>query len=252
MRARAALGLPPLAHVIDQLDAAEILYLGTSQAFDFPVDDLPAKIRYVGPQLAEPGWVAPWAAPWPAADRRPLLLIAFSTTFQNHAGALQSVVNAAARLPVRALVTLGGLEAHEVHTADNVWLVPSAPHDVLLTDTAIVVTHGGHGTVMRTLAHGRPMLIMPHGRDQDDNAVRVTERGAGLMLPATAGSDEIHAALKRLLDEPAFAQAALRLGAAIDVEARQVSITAELEALAAPDKKGQHLCRPSSYRTMVS
>ncbi len=51
--ARAALGLPPLAHVTDQLDPAEILYLGTSKAFDFPVDDLPAKLRYVGPQLAD-------------------------------------------------------------------------------------------------------------------------------------------------------------------------------------------------------
>ncbi len=55
---------------------------------------------------------------------------------------------------MRTLVTLGGLEAHEVRAADNVWLVPSAPHDALLPDTAIVVTHGGHGTVMRTLAHG--------------------------------------------------------------------------------------------------
>jgi UDP:flavonoid glycosyltransferase YjiC (YdhE family) len=233
--ARAALGLAPLAHVIDQLDAAQALLLGTSQAFDFPVENRPAKLRYVGPQLAEPGWVAPWSAPWPATDRRPLVLVAFSTTFQNHASVVQSVLDAAARLPVRALVTLGGLEAHELRAPDNAWLVPSAPHGALLPQSAVVVTHGGHGTVMRSLSHRRPMLIIPHGRDQDDNAARVAARGAGLVLPVSSGTDEIHGALVRLLESPAFAEAAARLGAAIEAESKWVSAVAELETLAAVD-----------------
>jgi MGT family glycosyltransferase len=230
--ARGYLGLAPLVHVIDQIDAADVLLLGTSRAFDFPVERLPAKIRYVGPQLGEPGWAAPWVPPWPVNDRRPLLVIGFSTTFQNHAGALQAVVDAAARLPVRALVTLGVIDRSEVQAAPNVWLVPSAPHDVVMGEATVIVTHGGHGTVMRALKHRRPMLIMPHGRDQDDNAVRVSERGAGLVLPAASGAAEIFAALERLLGEPEFRHAADRLGAAIEIEARQTSAIDVLESLA--------------------
>lgn len=229
--ARAALGLPPLEHVIDQMEHARALLLGTSRAFDFTVGEMPRHVRYVGPQLAEPAWVAPWMAPWAPGDERPLVLVAFSTTFQNHAGVVQSVLDATARMPVRTLVTLGGLQADELRPPDNAWLVSGAPHDALLPDTAVVVTHGGHGTVLRTLAHRRPMLIVPHGRDQAENAVRVVERGAGITLPATARADEFQAALSRLLADASFAHAAACLGEAIDTETRSTSVVAELEAL---------------------
>ena len=228
---RAALGLPALPHTIDQLKASRALLLGTARAFDFPAT-LPAEVRYVGPQLAEPGWIEPWTPPWNRDDRRPLLAIGFSTTFQNHAAALQAVVDAAATLPVRALATLGGLESGEVRGADNVWVTRSAPHEDVMRDAAVVVTHGGHGTVMRALSHRRPLLVMPHGRDQNDNAVRVTERGAGLSLPPTADATTIRAALERLLWDPAFAQRAGCLGDAIADEARGISATAQIEALA--------------------
>ena len=43
----------------------------------------------------------------------------------------------------------------------------------MFPDAAAVVTHAGHGTIMRALAHGIPLLCLPMGRDQDDNAARV-------------------------------------------------------------------------------
>ena len=59
------------------------------------------------------------------------------------------------------------------------------------------------------------MLILPHGRDQNDNAARVTARGAGLSLPPEASVEQIRSALRRLIEEPAFSESAARLGAAI-------------------------------------
>ena len=50
----------------------------------------------------------------------------------------------------------------------------------------VVVTHGGHGTVMKALAAGVPLVILPHGRDQADTAARVTARSAGIALKRTA------------------------------------------------------------------
>ena len=32
------------------------------------------------------------------------------------------------------------------------------------------MTHGGHGTVVRALAAGVSLVVLPHGRDQADNA----------------------------------------------------------------------------------
>jgi len=230
--ARAALGLPPLARVLDQTAAARGILLGTARAFDFAPDALPPGVRYVGPQLGEPGWTRPWVSPFEAGDRRPLVLAAFSTTFQNHTAVLQRVIDAAAALPVRLLVTLGGsIAAADLHPAPNARLVESAPHDAVMAQAALVVTHGGHGTVTRALSHRRPLLVIPHGRDQNDNAVRVTERGVGLSLPPTANVDELREALRRLLDEPAFAQAVGPLGAAVAEEAAQSPVAEALEAL---------------------
>lgn len=231
-QARAALGLPPLARSVDQFFVPSMFLLATSRAFDWPVQP-PGTIRYVGAQLDEPGWVEEWQSPWPKDDARPLVTIGFSTSFQDHAAVLQRVINASGELPVCALVTLGQIQPDEVQASANTAIVRSAPHNAVMRQASVVVTHGGHGTVMRALKHRLPMLIIPHGRDQDENAVRVVERGAGLRLAATATQEEIEAALQRLITEPAFAQAAQRLGNAID-KADDASVIDILEGFAAP------------------
>lgn len=226
--ARAHLGLPPLAHAIDQAEAAQAVLLATARAFDFAPETLPTKVRYVGPQLDEPAWALTWVSPWPPADERPLVLVAFSTTFQNHAEVLQRVIDAAAELPIRLLVTLGGsIEAAALRPAKNCRLAANAAHDAVMRSAVAVITHGGHGTVTRALSHRRPLLVLPHGRDQNDNAARVAERGAGLRLEPSASVAEIHAALRRLLEDPAFASAARSLGDAVSME-REASPVVEL------------------------
>ena len=229
--ARATLGLGPLDHVTEQLAAADLYLLATARAFDFPAERLPDGVRYVGPLIADPQWAQPWASPWPDVDARPLVPVAFSTTFQNHAGVLQNVIDALADLPVRALVTLGGsIGAGELREVDNCVIIESAPHTVLMREAAFVVTHGGHGTVMRALMNRTPMLVIPHGRDQNDNAVRITTRGAGLSLAPGASVQTIREACHRLLTEPPFRNDAKRLG---DLVAAEVEASTLLEALEA-------------------
>ncbi len=97
----------------------------------------------------------------------------------------------------------------------NVTVVAAAPHSEVLRHTSAVVTHGGHGTVVRTLAADVPMVILHHGRDQADNATRVTTRGAGLAVKRTATPAVIAAAVRRVLDDPAFASGARQLGESI-------------------------------------
>ncbi|MBS0558945.1 MAG: glycosyltransferase family 1 protein [Proteobacteria bacterium] len=232
--ARAGLGLAPLSEAFDQVRNAGRVLLATSRAFDFPSEAVPANLRYVGPVLDQPGWTGGWASPWDAGDARPLVLVSMSSTFQNQGAPMQRVLDALAPLPVRVLATLGPAlaSAGALRVPDNAVAVAAAPHDAVMPHAAAVVTHCGHGTVMRALALGKPMLCLPMGRDQNDNAARVALRGAGLRLAPTDTVETICAAMRRLLDEPHFAEAARTLGQAIAAAEPAHALVDELEALA--------------------
>ena len=234
--ARATHGLPPLARTLDQLDAARSILLSTARAYDFAPDPLPAPFRYAGPQARVPAWAAPWDSPWPADDPRPLVLVSFSTLYQAQEPVLRRVVAALERLPVRGVVTLGPqLDPSEVPTAaENVRVMASASHDALMPELAAMVTHAGHGSAIRPVLAGVPLLCLPMGRDQPDNAARIAARGAGLRLDPSASPEEIGAALTRLIEEPAFRDAARRWGAAIRAEGEAAGDVAvdTLDALA--------------------
>jgi len=229
--ARAALGLPPLGDLFEQLNVARAILLATSKAFDFAPEALPAPFVHVGPYLADPAWVEPF--PTPSGDA-PLVVVSFSSLYQAQEPVLRAILAALGRLPVRGVVTTGPtIDPAEFAAPDNVAVVRSASHGDLLKGAALFVTHAGHGSTLRPLMAGVPLLCLPMGRDQHDNAARVAHRGAGLTLPADAGPDQIAAAVRRLLDEPAFKAAAETLGAAIRADEAARDAAAALEALAA-------------------
>jgi UDP:flavonoid glycosyltransferase YjiC (YdhE family) len=73
--------------------------------------------------------------------------------------------------------------------------------------------------------------MLPHGRDQDDTAARVTARGAGIVAKRTATSDTIARTIGRVLQNDAYRKAARSLGLAIVREAESSTLLAELEDL---------------------
>jgi UDP:flavonoid glycosyltransferase YjiC (YdhE family) len=90
---------------------------------------------------------------------RPLILVSYSTSFQNQVPTLQRVAEAVAPLPVRVLMTLGHrIAADELRLPPNVVAEPFVPHAAVLGQTRLVVTHAGHGTVMAAVTAGVPML----------------------------------------------------------------------------------------------
>lgn len=216
--ARQALGRKPLARVLDQLHAADLHLLATSRAFDYPVADLPDAVRYVGPLLAEPSWIDAGAARDGSPDR-PLVLVSFSTTDQGQSTVLRNVITALGRLPVEAVVTLGNvLDGFDIPAPANVRILDSASHEAILPHAALAITHGGHGTTLRALRHGVPLLILPMGRDQNENAARVTYHGAGLQLDPASEAATIAAAIARLIHEPDFTKGARRMAEALRAE----------------------------------
>ncbi len=137
---------------------------------------------------------------------------------------------------MRGIVTTGpALEPGLIEAAPNVVVVANAPHRVVLRHAAAVVTHGGHGTVVKALAAEVPLVVLPHGRDQVDNAVRVTARGAGVKVKRTASAATIADAVREVLNDPTYQQAAAWLGAAIRADATSTTVIDELESVAACD-----------------
>ncbi|MBE7218306.1 MAG: glycosyltransferase family 1 protein [Caulobacteraceae bacterium] len=236
--ARAARGLPPLARTLDQVEAARLVLLATARAWDFPADAaLPAAFAYAGPQVRAPAWAAGRPSPWVAAgDMRPLVLASFSTLYQAQEPVIARTLDALAQLPVRGLVTLGPqLDPAAFSAAGNVEVVESADHDALMPQVAAMVTHAGHGSAVRPILHGVPLVCLPMGRDQPDNAARIVARGAGLRLDPAASAAAIAEAVTQVLAQPRFRAAARAWGERMRAEtAREGDVAvARLEALAA-------------------
>ena len=221
-------GLTPLVHFLDQVRHARRQLVLTSAEFDFAAV-LPPGARYVGPVLDDPVWAA--GLPWtPPGGNDPLVLVAMSSTFQDQIDCLQRVADALGTLPVRGLVTTGpAIDASTLRPRPNVTVVARAPHRQVLPHAAVVVTHAGHGTVMKALAAEVPMVLLPHGRDQADTAARVTSRGAGVALKRTASPAVIAAAVRRVLQNGSYRVSARRLGDAVRREAKSDALVRELE-----------------------
>ena len=54
------------------------------------------------------------------------------------------------------------------------------PHAAVIPKVDVVVTHGGMGTTQLTLAEGKPVCVIPWGRDQNETARRTEKSGAGI------------------------------------------------------------------------
>jgi len=227
-RARASVGLAPVAHPLDQLRRADRVLVQTSAWFDF--DAAPHEnVRYVGPELGDPTWAEPANVD---ASREPLVLVAFSTTYMGHEKTLARIIRAFEGLPARAIVTTGpSIDPRTFDAPPNVTVLSSAPHAEIMRRASLVVTHGGHGTVIRALANGVPVLCMPMGRDQCDNAARAKHVGAGITLSRRARTSTIRAAIARALEDERLHERARHARDMIAKEMHGDLVIEELEGL---------------------
>ena len=227
---RRANGLAPLRHALDQFTEAERVLILTSRAFEFEQYSPPSHVRFCGPRLDDPAWTGDWQMP---EGDDPLVLVGLSSTFMDHEALLGRIASALGELPVRALITTGpAIDPTAIDAPANVTVVRSAPHSQVLPHAAAMVTHAGHGSVIKSLAAGVPLVCLPLGRDQLDNAARVDYHGARQRLKPSAEPAAITAAVRRVTGEPSFAAGAQRLAAAIAEDVREDRAVAELEELA--------------------
>jgi hypothetical protein len=183
-------------HPIDEADLA----LGFTYAALDNAAAVPSNLVFVGP--ARPAeTLTSWRRRRPSG---PLVLASLSTGLQGKPGTqralLQKVCDALAPLDVEALVTTGrGIEPTALVAGPSTTLERFVPHEVVLTQTNLLITHAGHGSVTAALTAGVPMLCLPPGGDQPFNAARVADLKLGEMLDPASSPGLIGDTVKRLL-----------------------------------------------------
>lgn len=180
-------------------------------AFDKSPEDGWNNVVHAGPVLEDEKFAVPTALPWRDDDGRDLVLVSFSTGFeQRNVDKVQRALDALADEDVNVVATTGGIVApNEIAAPANAVVINYAAHDPILRRAALVVGHGGHGTAMRAMRHGVPMVVIPGvAGDQPYVASAVQEWGAGLAIAADADVATIRAAARRVRAEPSFRAAA--------------------------------------------
>jgi rhamnosyltransferase subunit B len=106
-----------------------------------------------------------------AAGPPPLVFTLGSTAVQNPGDFYEESLVAAKTLGKRAVILGSAPSAPDVHVEAY------APYSLLFPKCEAVICSGGIGTVGQALRSGTPFLIVPHGNDQPDNAVRCARFG---------------------------------------------------------------------------
>ena len=163
-----------------------------------------------------------------------LVYATLGTVFNVESGnLLDRLVQALARLDSASVVTVGPfVDPNELlpEASGQVRIEQFVPQHEVLGHCDAVVCHGGSGTLIAALSLGVPVVVLPIGADQPDNADRCEELGVGIVLDAlTAGPETISAAVRAVTTEPRYRDAA----AALAAEAASQPSLAELDELRA-------------------
>jgi len=230
---RTSLALPSVAGMRESVEKAHAILAFTYEKFDAPSASTANNLHYVGPLGCVADTPQRYDLPWPADDRRPLILVSYSTTFQDQVGTLQRIADAVAGVPVRVLFTLGeAIGADELRLPENAVAERFVPHAVVLPHASLVVTHAGHGTVMAATTAGVPLVCTPMGRDQHAVSACVERCGLGITMPMTASSEELRVAIQAALQDETLSARARRFAKDLDIQAglcRAVSLIETLQ-----------------------
>jgi UDP:flavonoid glycosyltransferase YjiC (YdhE family) len=140
-------------------------------------------------------------------------------------------VGAVLKLGLRAIL-LTGPKAELPPLPDSILAVEYAPHALVFPKASVNVHQGGAGTMSQAMRAGRPMLVVPHGHDQVDHAVRARRAGWGnWLMPRDYRAARVARMLRSILEDPAITQRAQAAGEAVRAENGPASAVDALERL---------------------
>jgi UDP:flavonoid glycosyltransferase YjiC (YdhE family) len=206
---RGRLGLPPVTRLHGGI-SERLCIVGTFPQLEYP-REWPPGVHVVGPLFWEPPYEDVEAPP----GLDPLVLIAPSTAQDPEQRLLRTAVAGLAREPVRVLAAWNRRPIPvPVAAPPNTRLAEWVSYSRTMRRCALVICHAGHGTMVRALASGCPVLAVPHSGDMAENAARADWAGVGVRLPwRLLSAPTLRLAARRALGDVAMAERASQLGA---------------------------------------
>lgn len=224
---RLRLGLAPVTRLHGGI-SEQLCIVGTFPQLEYP-RDWPPGVHVVGPLFWEP----PFGEVDPPPGVDPLVLIAPSTAQDPEHRLLRAAVAGLGGEQVRVLASWNRKPLPgPVFAPPNTRLVEWLSYSRTMRRSALVICHAGHGTMVRALASGCPVLAVPHSGDMAENAARADWAGVGVRLPWRLLSPAtIRLAVRRAIDDVAIAERASQLAAwsaAHDGAARAADLVEQL------------------------
>jgi UDP:flavonoid glycosyltransferase YjiC (YdhE family) len=148
-------------------------------------------------------WEPPGERVAPPPGEGPVVLVAPSTAQDPEHRMLRAALTGLARERVRVIATYNGREPDPpVSVPPNAVLVPWLSYSRSMPAADVVVTHGGHGTLVRALSCGCALVVCPAGGDMAENAARADWAGVGVRLPRRLlGPRTLRVAVRRALGD---------------------------------------------------
>ncbi|HKO56785.1 MAG TPA: glycosyltransferase [Thermoanaerobaculia bacterium] len=151
----------------------------------------------------------------------PVVFTIGSSAVWNAGTFFEESVDVARRLGMRAVLVVGKDPRNRITQPlpEQIMTTAYAPYAALFSRAAAVVHHGGIGTTGQVLRAGKPMLVMPFGGDQYDNAARIERLGVGrtIMRRQFTGS-RAAAPLRELLASATVRDRAAEIGRQVRAE----------------------------------
>ncbi len=123
-------------------------------------------------------------------------------------------------------------------TQESEWIepkilsLPYVPYSRIFPRASVIVHQGGSGTTAQALRSGRPMLFVPWGWDQPDNAMRAERRGSALSIRKDQYSiNKATIAIDRLRTQEAFSKSASTAAAHVRQESGLTGAADSIERL---------------------
>ena len=222
---RRSIGMPPFTRrtYYAALHAVPALFGFSRQVVPQP-HDWPAHKQVTGYWFLdeEPGWQPPTALTAFLDAGPPPIYVGFGSMSDRDGRATgQMLLQTLKQHRQRVLLAQGwaGLQVDD-DTADEVFVLQSAPHSWLFPRMAGVVHHGGAGTTGAAFRAGVPQFVIPHFADQPYWGRRTAELGVGVKPVARRRLTEANfsAGIQALTQQTHLAQAAQALGSRIQAE----------------------------------
>jgi UDP:flavonoid glycosyltransferase YjiC (YdhE family) len=112
------------------------------------------------------------------------VLVAPSTSQDPDHRLLHAALRGLADAPIRVLATYNRrLPSRPLPVPENTSVVDWVSYTRTLPHCDAIICHAGHGTLVRALSLGVPVVACPVAGDMNENAARLVWAGAGVRLP---------------------------------------------------------------------